>query len=416
MISSTRATAPAAAPASSETSASPRARGWAGMRRWIWTGVASSRLLVVVAGIVGATAERRATGWRSFDPQQLTLSLGSVGNVLAASSDRWDAVHYVDIARHGYRAAGDTVFFPLYPLLIHVVAWLTRSDVLAGVLISTVAFLVALVLLHRLISRELDGRAADATVLLLCFAPAAFFFTAVYTESLFLSLSVATFYLARRGRFTCACLAAGAATLTHAEGIVLVAPLALIYLQGSRTRARRPLIARDAAVLLLPPLALLAFLGYLHTRGFGWLAPAANEAIYRVQTVGPLVTTGRAVSAGLSGLWAALAGHPHSGVGALDFVYLVEALISLGALWLAWRRLPKAYALYAALFLLVCTGGPVAGLPLRGFDRYTLMLFPLWAVAAQWLSERGLLRAAVATEAVLLCFFAAQFGHWSYAF
>jgi len=43
------------------------------------------------------------------------------------------------------------------------------------------------------------------------------------------------------------------------------------------------------------------------------------------------------------------------------------------------------------------------------------MLFPLWAVAAQWLNRHKLLRAAVATEAVLLFYFAAQFGHWSYA-
>jgi hypothetical protein len=375
-----------------------------------------SRVVALAGGIVGATFEQRVSGWRAFDPHQLTLSLGSVGNVLAASSDRWDALHYIGIAEHGYRTAGDTVFFPLYPLLIHVVAWLTRSYVLAGVLISTGAFLVAMVLLHRLVSEELDAHSADATVVLLCFAPAAFFFTAIYTESLFLALSVGAFYLARRGKFGYACVAAAAATLTHAEGIVLIAPLAAIYLQSRGTRDARGVISLRAAPLLLPPLALFALLAYLHSRGFGWLAPISNESTYKVQTVGPLTTAARAVSAGIGGLLNALSGHRGSGSGPLDFVYLVEAVISLAALGLAWRRLPKVYVLYSALFLLACTGGPVVGLPLRGFDRYSLMLFPLWAAAAQWLSRRGLLRAAVATEAVLLFFYASQFAHWSYAF
>ncbi len=87
-------------------------------------------------------------------------------------------------------------------------------------------------LLHRLTREELGPRAADATVLLLSFAPLSPFFTAVYTESLFLALSVGAFYLARRQRFVLASVVATAATLTRVPGILLVAPLGIMYVRS----------------------------------------------------------------------------------------------------------------------------------------------------------------------------------------
>ena len=68
---------------------------------------------------------------------------------------------------------------------------------------------------------------------------------AVYTESLFLALSVGAFYLARRQRFAWACVTAAAAALTHVEGVLLVAPLAYMYW---RDRGR-PLVLRRALVV-----------------------------------------------------------------------------------------------------------------------------------------------------------------------
>ena len=83
--------------------------------------------------------------------------------------------------------------------------------------------------LHQLAREELGDRAADASVLLLAFSPVSLFFTALYTESLFLALALGTFLLARSGRLGWACIAAAAATMTHIEGVFLIAPLAVFY-------------------------------------------------------------------------------------------------------------------------------------------------------------------------------------------
>src|SRR5205823_1764407 len=114
---------------------------------------------------------------------------------------------YHHLALDGYHTASDAAFFPLYPTLIRGgAALLGGAYLLSGLLISTVAYVVALVLLHRLVRTDVDDAAAGRTLLYIALAPTAFFFLASYTEALFLALSVATFLALRRRAW----LAAGA--------------------------------------------------------------------------------------------------------------------------------------------------------------------------------------------------------------
>src|SRR5579884_3696612 len=43
------------------------------------------------------------------------------GQSIRLSWLHWDVVHYIDIAQHGYTNLKHTVFFPLWPFLIHSV-------------------------------------------------------------------------------------------------------------------------------------------------------------------------------------------------------------------------------------------------------------------------------------------------------
>ena len=70
-----------------------------------------------------------------------TGHLGAVGDVLAAPVARWDAVWYLHIAEHGYPHTTEAAYFPLYPLLVHAAAWVTRSTIVAAALVSLAAFL-----------------------------------------------------------------------------------------------------------------------------------------------------------------------------------------------------------------------------------------------------------------------------------
>jgi hypothetical protein len=54
-------------------------------------------------------------------------------------------------------------------------------------------------------------------------------------------------------------------------GIVLVVPLAIMYLE------QRSGIGRSAAWLLAVPTGLASYLGFLAAKGYGWLSPFSGQ-------------------------------------------------------------------------------------------------------------------------------------------
>jgi hypothetical protein len=373
-----------------------------------------SRLVVLGAAVAGALLSHRVSGWTTVDPMHVSTSFGRVGNALLAGSVRWDAIGYLRIAAHGYTRAGDTILFPGYPLAIAALGWVVRSDVVAAVLVSVASLTAGMGLLHRLTAAELGARAAGATVVVLAFAPVSLFFTAVYTESLFLALSVGSVYAARRGRWTIACLLAAAASVTRVTGVLLVIPLALMR------RRERGGLDPGLLGLLLAPAALLAFFAYMEARGYGWLAPLRNQHAHRF--AGPQATVADAVRDAAHGVSTTLSGAPPvapSLSGALNppfdsIVLVIVLILAILALVVAFRRLPLEYGLYAAAVLLVTIASETKVQPLEGLDRYCLTIFPLWMGAGAWLAERRAVRPVVVVGAALLGFYTFEFARWAF--
>src|SRR5690606_11835054 len=102
----------------------------------------------------------------------------------------------------------------------------------AGTLLVLAAFFTALVYLYRL-ARDLTGDedAASGAVWLLAAYPFAVYFSAVYTESLFLAGALGAFHHARRGEYWPAGLWALFVGLTRPNGMFLAAPLALFAMR-----------------------------------------------------------------------------------------------------------------------------------------------------------------------------------------
>ena len=175
-----------------------------------------------------------------FDEPELTHAFA---DPLLAPLARWDAAWYLRIADSGY---GDSepraAFFPLYPLLVRSLGALGGGSpaalLVASYLIALAAFVVALTLLYRLVSLELGRRLAPPTLLLLAVFPAAVFFGAPYSESLFLALAVGGFYAARTGHWAWAGVCAMGASATRSAGLLLLIPLAMLW-WSSRERGVR---------------------------------------------------------------------------------------------------------------------------------------------------------------------------------
>src|SRR4051812_32535700 len=250
-----------------------------------WTALWTSRVLVWISG-VGAVwiwgLSERAPG---FDPAGLGAATWK------APAVRWDAIWFLDIAHHGYDDGPTAAFFPVYPLLVRVLG----GSTFAAILLSLACFFAALVALQRLTELELGAEAGRWTVWALAFSPMAFFLSAVYSESLFLALSVASVLAARRDRWAWAGILGALAAATRSTGVAGVSALVLLAFAGGR----RTKVSALAWVLLVP-LGLLAFPLGLHLAGLNWHAPFDAQDVWYRQWAGPL----GGVWDGAQGAWA----------------------------------------------------------------------------------------------------------------
>ncbi len=283
---------------------------------------------------------------------------------LVALHDRWDAYWYLDIARNGYALRGESqanvVFFPLYPLLVRLVALAVGGDfVLAGWLVSSVCLALAAALFARLVEEFHPGIDPALPVVFLLAHPAAFFLNAVYSESLFLSLTLAMLLAARRGRFWAAGIFAALASATRVAGLFAGVLLAAEFIHAHGLRG---LLTRRVFALGLAPLGLLAF--FLHhgvVFGDFFLFFEAQRKF------------GRDLAVTAADL--AVRNSPGLVVRLLDYFFIASALAA--AAW-ALFRLRVSYGVYMLVTLAVA----VASGSLLGAARYTMVLFPIHLAGA----------------------------------
>jgi hypothetical protein len=415
------------------------ARPW----REAWGALWTSRLVVWAAGLLGVLWLGRAAGTGQYDAGGLTAPFSPFGDLLVGPTARWDSVWYLTIAQDGYgdsHSHAQAAFYPLYPLLMRVVGWVVGSPLVAGIVVSLACFLAALALLHKLAALELGERDARGTVLLVAFFPTAFFFSAVYTESLFLLVSVGAFLAARSGRWAWAGALGGLAALTRNSGVLLLAPLVLLFLYGpradrlsvpapralgllGRARPRHPLTPQ-LLWLALVPLGLALYLGWCAIALGDVFAPYHAQALW-LRHFEPLGAVAGGARAAWLGLRQLVHGSPtprYFGENGGDpFQVAADSLMLIGFLVFALvacagalRRLPFAYGAYAAVALLMTLSYPLDAQPLMSLPRYMIVLFPLQMWLARWAGERGGVERAVGVSAVLLGLFAAQFAHWGF--
>jgi hypothetical protein len=391
----------------------------------VWRPFWTSRLIVLLAGSLAALLLGFPHGPWVLDPTGVASSLGKVGNLLAAPAVRWDAVHYLQIAQHGYGSARDSAFYPLYPILIRAVSLLTGSAVIAGVLISLVSMIVAMLLIRRLTELEFGDRVADVTVWLLAFGPMAVFLSAIYTESLFLALTAGTLYAARRGKWAQAGVLGCLASLERASGAMLLLPVLIMFFYGPRTDAPpgrlqarwRPRYPFRRGVLwsALIPLGAAAVGGYWALRGFGMNAGVHAQEQYQNHelTLPPAAIWHAVVVA-----WHQLMLVAQGGWSALPDTN--QAVFQLGALCVTtvlliatFRRLPFAYGIYSLVGLVALhLSAPTPADPLAGFARYASLRFPLFMVAAAWAVEHRRARVLLIISALVMIAVTVQFSTW----
>ena len=170
----------------------------------------------------------------------------------------WDTRHYMGIAQEWYTSVGDErlrlVFFPLYPLLMRLLAPLTGGSVFhSGLVLSLACSALASALLYDLSYLHFGRKKAELSLAYFLLSPLSVFLGCVYTESLFICLTLASVCLLRRQRPWLAALCGMLSAFTRMPGVI-VAGLLIIDFCGKIPKKKadaRALAACAVQVLIV---------------------------------------------------------------------------------------------------------------------------------------------------------------------
>ena len=327
----------------------------------------AARVLVAAALVIAHLSVR------SFRPDN-PVALQRVRDGLLS----WDGGWYRSIAEHGYATAGREAlrFFPLYPLLGRGLGHVPGLGAGAAlVVVANLASLLALAGLFLLVGHDrADPGLARRSVWLLALAPSAYAMVLAYADAVLLLCSVVVFLGIRTDRWWWAAAAGLAAGADRPLGVLLVLPVAVELwsrrhtLDGTRERAGA------AAALVAPLVGATAYLVWVgHRFGDVWLPFTVQQQNgHRGRLAAPFDAMWHAAAD-------ALGGH-HLG----SALHIPWVLVCVGLAVLAWRRLPRSYAVFATAVLVVS----LSSSNLDSFERYALGAFPLVVAASTCTSHR----------------------------
>jgi len=283
----------------------------------------------------------------------------------------FDGVHYLRIAS-GFESAYQQVFFPLYPLLIKNLS-INGWYLLLGLLLSNAFFIMGLLVFYKLLNLDYEKNISIKAILLLLSFPTAFYFGAVYTESLFFFLTVSSFYFLRKKQYLLSGAVIALATATRLIGIFLI--LVMIWEVFQDFKSKKNLTPAILG-LIIAPMGLLVYMFYLNIQfgdpfyfihaqsGVGTGREVSNftllpQVLFRYLKIFGSVAVSSQV------FWNAV----------LEFLATVSCL---GLIIYSFRKVRLSYWFFSlGVFLLPTLTGTLSSMP-----RYILMCFMLLPIMA----------------------------------
>lgn len=352
-------------------------------------------------------------------------------NIVADGMVRWDSGFYRDIANGGYLSVAgirNTAFFPLYPLLVSFLSKLIGHFYPSALLISNLMFLISLFYLYALVKHEYhDDDTAGRAVFYLAAAPAAFFFSAMYTESTFLAFLVACLYYTRTRRWALAALAGAAASATRILGIAVVV---FILLEGFTSagirfwpstwslRAQFDLLKENISGIRLcwqPILAaivatagLVSYMVYLKVTVNDPLAFIHQQLDWQREV------TGNSFLRLFENTFTNLHLEQNFWTGQINVNLLEDTLAALIFLPLVIAVIAKMRLSYG-IFTLVVYLVPLASGTMVSMRRYVLILVPCFMLLAFWGKRSWVDRLVIGISLPLQAYLTILFTHWLFA-
>lgn len=328
---------------------------------------------------------------------------------------RFDAYWYLNVAREGYQYHGpqeqlrqrgararetNITSFPLYPALIWLLGLVLRDLTISGLLISLACYFSSLLIFYRMVESESDDQTAGRAALYLSIYPLAFLYNAIYSEALFLLLSLLALKSARQGKTLASGLYGMGATLTRLSGVLLALPVAVEFLFAGR---RRPDLSRLPQALVAASLVSAGWVLYFsYLRGLTgdfWVYFTAQQGWHN-NICAPWTVIGNLFAPGLP--------RDPGRLMALGSLLFFIPLTVAGA-----RRLRPSLLTYMVLGVLM----PFSATTLLGLPRYLMVLFPAYLVMAKWGGRAPHVHLLIVISSCLLqAVLMVAWMHWKYSF
>jgi len=187
---------------------------------------------------------------------------------------RWDSGWYREIAKIGYPLGtppkGEWAFFPLYPVAMSGLSTVflpffssVNALNLAGFIISNVSFFVSVYFFYKLTNKLLkNAKIAMASTVFYCFFAGAVFYSAIYSESLFMALALASFYYLEDNQLYKSVLFGFLASFTRSDGFLICLPFVVSALFSNRNKIKTLKLSLSAAIIA-SPFFLFQAVGYI---------------------------------------------------------------------------------------------------------------------------------------------------------
>lgn len=288
----------------------------------------------------------------------------------------FDGVHYLTIAKSFYSAYYTQTFFPFYPILIMLISKITfiTNYLTIALLVSNIFFLFCLIIFSKLLKLEkFTTPQIYWTLIFLIVFPTSYYFGAVYTESIFLFMTLLFYYLVKKMRWIPAGLVGLLSSATKLLGVFLTS--FFVYDFIIKIKKHQKIQIREIVGFLLVFIGLFSYMFYLQAKFNDFLLFWHSQPVFGAGRLGSgIILPPQVIYRYLKILVSVSPGN------IAFFTALQELLAFLSAIFLLWvgysKKINISYLLYALIVIVV----PSLTGTLSSMPRYILIAFPIYMI------------------------------------
>lgn len=228
-------------------------------------------------------------GKNEINVYNINLNTSSAGYALDLK--RWiklDSNWYISLTNYGYTKAklidvhppANWPFFPLYPLVLkgsQLFVMHKISIYTLGIILSNIMMMIGIIYFYLFTSKKFDEDISFLACILLLFFPTSFYYSIIYTESLFFMLFSMGIYYTLKKNWPATIFIASMLAITRPVGVFFtIIPLWEFY-KNMNYDFKKLFNNLNTYAFLAIPVPLLIFLTYMQRMTGSWLSPLVEQ-------------------------------------------------------------------------------------------------------------------------------------------